>query len=63
MKLDIAAAARSSRGAQFARREDVSIAEAQSEPVVPTGFTVVLKPDSEPSGKAAGLPGAAPRVL
>ena len=31
MKLDIAAAARSSRGAQFARREDVSIAEAQSD--------------------------------
>src|SRR2546421_2264306 len=53
VKLDIAAAAIRSRRPQFTRREIVSIAEAQSEPVVPTGFAIVLQPDSEPDAEAA----------
>src|SRR5207245_7294647 len=53
MKLDVAAAAGLSGGAELARREVVSIAQPQSEPVVLTGFAVVFHPDSERHGKAA----------
>ena len=53
MKLDVAPAAIRSRGSQFTRREDVPIAEGQSESVVPTGFAVVLQPHAEPDGKVA----------
>src|SRR5439155_10798708 len=53
VKLDVAAAAGRSGGTQFARRKVVSI-RPEPKPVAAAGFAVVLHPDPEPHGKAAG---------